>query len=70
MTAGLGVREAVIAVLVEGPPGTKLVAAVMLRLVVIVAEALLAAAVRVRSARRPAEPGANRPPGEPAGPTG
>jgi hypothetical protein len=68
--AGLGVREAVIAVLVEGPPGTKLVAAVMLRLVVIAAEALLAAAVRVRSARRPAEPGASRPPGGPAGPTG
>jgi len=71
--AGLGIREAVIAVLVEGPPGTKLVAAVMLRLVVIAAEALLAAAVRVRAARRPTDrsgAGPTGPPGGRAGPTG
>lgn len=71
--AGLGIREAVIAVLVEGPPGTKLVAAVMLRLVVIAAEALLAAAVRVRAARRPTDrngAGPTEPPEAPVGPTG
>ncbi len=71
--AGLGIREAVIAVLVEGPPGTKLVAAVMLRLVVIAAEALLAAAVRLRAARRPTganDPGPTGPPEAPVGPTG
>jgi hypothetical protein len=70
--AGLGIREAVIAVLVEGPAGTKLVAAVMLRLVVIVAEATLAFVVRVRTARRnrtlAVEPPREPPPG-PAAPT-
>lgn len=59
--AGLGVREAAIAALVQGPPGTKLVAAVMLRMVTIAAEALLAAAVRWRSARR----GRAQPAGDP-----
>jgi uncharacterized membrane protein YbhN (UPF0104 family) len=46
---GLGVREAAIAVLVSGQPGAKLVAAVLLRVVVIAAEVLMAGVVRLRS---------------------
>ena len=67
--AGLGIREAAIAVLIQGPAATKLVAAVMLRLVVIVAEATLAAVVRVRSSRRRPTT-TTEPPDAPAAPTG
>ncbi|MFM7253050.1 MAG: hypothetical protein ACKO27_08285 [Ilumatobacteraceae bacterium] len=62
--AGLGIREAAIAALVQGPAATKLVAAIMLRLVVIVAEAALAGTVRLRTARdRAARDRAARHPG-------
>lgn len=50
--AGLGIREAALAVLVAGDPASKLVAAVLFRIVVVVTEAAMVTVIRIRQRGR------------------
>jgi uncharacterized membrane protein YbhN (UPF0104 family) len=52
--AGLGVREAAVVVLVAGDPASKVAAAVMFRVAVVVTEAFMFAVVKLRQRRRAA----------------